>query len=97
VIYKFNRISKSWLNVVFGIVIIGISGIVALTIQLQLFPEQSEFLQFWALVALPFVFSVNLLLGMVSMKRSFERFDVIQKQYSEKASAFNRTGKKKKR
>lgn len=97
VIYKFNRLSKAWLNVVVGILIIATSGILAFIIQLGVFPESAQLLQFWALVALPFVFSVNLLLGMISMKNNFEKFEILEKQYSERAKMFNKSGKKKKR
>lgn len=97
VIYKYNRLAKGWMNVVLALVIIGFNGIFALYVQLDLFPQYAGLIQFLTLAVIPFVFSVNLVLGMLSMKRRFENFEILQRHSERKAKSFNKSKRKLKR
>ncbi len=95
VIYKYNRLSKAWLGVVIGLVIIGFNGIGELYIQLGLFPDFAPEIRFATLALFPFIFSVFLVWGMISMKKNFEHFEFLEKRYSGKAKSFGkRPGKR---
>lgn len=94
VIYKYNRLARGWMNVVFALVVIGFNGIFALYVQLDLFPQYAGLIQFITLAALPFLFSINLVWGMLSMKRNFENFEVLQRHSEQKAKSFNKSKKK---
>lgn len=97
VIYKYNRLAKAWLAVVMALVVIGFNGIGELYIQLDLFPQLSGTIQFITLALLPFTFSVLLVWGMLSMKKNFEHFEILQMHSKRKAKSFNRSRRKLKR
>lgn len=96
-IFRYNRLSKAWLAVVIALVVIGFNGIGELYIQLDLFPQLSGTIQFITLALLPFTFSVLLVWGMLSMKKNFDHFEILEKKYSEKAKYFSKKSRKRKR
>lgn len=96
-IFRYNRLSKAWLAVVIALVVIGFNGIGELYIQLDLFPSLSSEIQFITLAFLPFTFSVLLVWGMLSMKKNFDHFEILEKKYSEKAKSFSKKSRKRKR
>ncbi len=83
-IYKYNRLSKAWLAVFLALIVMTFRRFTALAINLGVLKQFSGSIQFIDSIGLPFIISVFLLIGLWSMSRSFENFEVVEKITKEK-------------
>ena len=89
-IYKFNRLKKGWLSITGALVLMAASSVFGLLIQEGSIAANQPIIALYT-VWLPMLIALFLLAGIQSMLKSFESFDIVEKQVGEKASEFFKT------
>ncbi|MBS3164338.1 hypothetical protein J4439_02815 [Candidatus Woesearchaeota archaeon] len=92
-IYRFNRLGKGWLLVTAAVIIMTLRRLTALGLEMKLLTASGTF-QFIDRFVLPSSISVFLLLGLLSMYRNFESFDVVERKTGEKIKLLAKARKK---
>jgi len=91
IIYRYNRLHNQWLAVTVALILMACQGVLALFAQLGWIPGLTYLFQVLNEVTLPLIISLFLLAGFWSMKRNFEKFDVIDNRMRDKIRKFNET------
>jgi len=87
-IHLHNRVSRAWLFVSAGLVLMGLHRAGVLVVGAGYVAAPKGVLWSVSVVLLPFVYSLLLALGLMYMKQNFERFEVLEKRAREKMRAF---------
>lgn len=75
-IYRFNRLSPGWLAVVLGFIIQGLRRTITLLVDVNYLVVSSEAFESFDRLMAMFI-SVLMVVGILSMLRSFESFEVV--------------------
>ena len=89
IIYRYNRLHNQWLAVTVALMLMACQGVLALIAQLEWMPELTYLVQVLNEVTLPLIISLFLLAGIWSMKRNFEKFDIVDNRMRDKIRKFN--------
>lgn len=93
-IYKFNRNKKNWFGIIIANAIIASQDFIFLIYIRGLSVNQFGLLSGMIFLLLPIAISIFMLIGLLSMQKSFFEFDIIQKEANGKFKRFNRKSKK---
>ncbi len=85
-IYRFDRMSKWWLFIVFAFVIMGVRRVFTLWADYSIVNVTSEMIFDRGLA---FLISVLINVGLWSMLKSFNSFDIVAKKVRDKAKKFS--------
>jgi uncharacterized membrane protein len=91
-IYRFNRLHNQWLAVTVALILMACQGAFALIFELGYLRNLAGLVSVLNRVTLPLIISLFLLAGLWSMKRNFEKFEVIHQTTCEKLRQFNQAG-----
>jgi uncharacterized membrane protein YqhA len=94
-IHLHNRVSRAWLAVSAGLVLMALHQAAILLVGAGYVTAPKGALWKVSGVLLPFVYSLLLALGLMYMKRNFERFEILEKRAREKMKAFGALSKHK--
>lgn len=90
-IYEYNRLSTGWLAIVLAFVMLVLSRIICISGDLDILKGVSPaVLKAWDVILILFT-GILFITGMCSMKKSFENFDIIEKQAENKAAIFKKS------
>ena len=90
-IYEYNRLSTGWLAMVLAFVLLVFSRIICVPDDFDILKGiNPAVLKAWEIILALFI-GILFIAGMCSMKKSFENFDVIEKQAESKANLFKKT------
>jgi len=87
VIYKYNRVKKGWLSITGAMILMAASSVFGLVIQGSSMAQNPAILSLYS-IWLPVLIALFMYMGIESMMKSFESFDVVEKQVGDKASEF---------
>ena len=91
-IYKFNRLKKGWLSITGALILMAASSVFGLLIQEGSIATNPSIIALYT-VWLPVLTALFLFAGIQSMLKSFESFDIVEKQVGDKAAKFFKTAK----
>jgi len=94
IIYKYNRLAKAWLAVTAAFVLIIFRRGLGFVTEFGFLPEARSTLKFIEGILL-LVISVLYIWGFWSMKKNFEKFEVVEKRAKEKIELFIRSKRSK--
>ncbi len=89
-IYRYNRLSKAWIAVTLAFILVVVRRSIGFAVDYRIFSGTQPFptyLEAWLQLLISFLY----IAGFWSMKKNFERFDVVEKQARAKAEAFEKT------
>ncbi len=92
-IYTFHQLSKGWLAVPLGFLLLAIRRIIILSFELG-YIQTEVFRPFVDSVFLPFIISLLLVIGIWVMYNNFQKFSILQKDVSNKVESFKKTKKR---
>ena len=96
-IYRFNRNRKGWIGVILGNAFIASQDFIFILYirytNIQILGLLSGFI----FILLPLAISIFLLIGFISMRKSFMKFDLISKETLSKIKNVNKKAKKKRK
>jgi TM2 domain-containing membrane protein YozV len=92
-IHTHNRVSKAWLAVSTGLVLMGLHRLFSLLVGMGALPGQSIDTANMMDVGLPLIYSLLLAAGLMYMKGNFERFEILESRAREKFKAFHKSRK----
>jgi hypothetical protein len=92
VIYTYHRLSKGWLAVSVALLVLAFRSVTSLLLVFGLF-EGDGLLEALDLLVLPILIGGLLLVGVWSMKKNFDLFEVVEKKTKEKAKTFDKRRK----
>ena len=87
VIYRYNRLKKGWLSITGALMLMTASSVFGLLIQEGSIATNSSIIALYT-VWIPVLISLFLFTGIQSMMKSFESFDLVEKQVGGKAEEF---------
>ncbi len=93
-VYSFNRASKGWLAITGALLLMAIRRVTAFMISYDAFGGATQVISTLDRLFLPFTISVLILIGLWSMLKNFETFEVVEKDVKEKARKFSQSFKK---
>lgn len=96
VIYKFNRLSKGWLGVTLAISISPVRIFVGILGNIYDLSSLSPVLYVLDRGLITALIATLLIVGLWSMKKNFESFEIIEKKVKEKVKSFDKLRKKRK-
>ena len=92
VIYKYNRLKKGWLSITGALILMTASSVLGLLIQEGSIAANPSIIALYS-AWIPVLTALFLLIGIQSMMKSFESFDIVEKKVGDKASKFFKTAK----
>lgn len=95
-IYSFNRLNRAWLAVALAFSLTAAARVITFSMR-TLDISRLTTTDLLDSVVLPFAISSLLFLGMWSMKRNFESFEVVEKKVEEKIGGMSKRKKGRKR
>ena len=89
-IYKYNRLSRGWLSITLAFTLVAFSRILSFSEDLGIFLELNKsVLKIWDVILLILI-NILFITGLLSMLRSFESFDIVEKKVQEKLKIFRK-------
>jgi len=88
VIYKHNRLATAWWAVTVALILLAFNRITAIINEFNFLPEFAGHVKLLDQVMFPLIISLLLIWGLWTMKKSFESFDVVERNISKKAAIF---------
>ncbi len=96
-IYKFNRNRKGWIGVILGNAFIASQDFIFILYIRYANIQKLGLLSGFIFILLPLAISIFLLIGFISMRRSFVKFDLISKETLSKIKNVNKKANKKRK
>ena len=91
IIYKYNRLSSDWLSITLAFVLIIFRRLLGFASELGMYPESRELMKSTESILLP-VISALYIWGFWSMKKTFDKYALVEKNVSAKLSAVSIEG-----
>ena len=88
IIFTFNRLNKAWLAVILALILMTIRRFTVLLTELDALPALTGTIQFIDRIILPFAISIFLAVGLFTMMKKFETFEVVEKATKKKIKDF---------
>jgi hypothetical protein len=96
-IYKFNRNRKGWIGVILGNAVIASQDFVFILYIKYANIQNLGLLSGFIFILFPLAISIFLLIGFISMRKGFIRFDLLSQETLSKINKVNKKSKKKKK
>jgi ABC-type glycerol-3-phosphate transport system permease component len=96
-IYKFNRNRKGWIGVILGNAFIASQDFIFILYIRYANIQKLGLLSGFIFILLPLAISIFLLIGFISMRRSFVKFDLLSKETLSKIKNVNKKANKKRK
>lgn len=96
-IYKFNRNRKGWIGVILGNAFIASQDFIFILYIRYANIQNLGLLSGFIFILLPLAISIFLLIGFISMRRSFVKFDLLSKETLSKIKNVNKKANRKRK
>ncbi len=96
-IYKFNRNRKGWIGVILGNAFIASQDFIFILYIRYANIQKLGLLSGFIFILLPLAISIFLLIGFISMRRSFVKFDLLSKETLSKIKNVNKKANRKRK